>query len=230
MEGQLKRLRDDERRILDTVRRLRGAYSISEDRVFVHGWSAGAVTALHTALKHPDVFRGASVVQPRFEGKFLTDTTDVIDSSQPVFVDYGSVDSLTGNNASACIDWLYDHSVNVHEHSLGPARADTNGRSVSFYERIIRSSTWMHVRAFQLEDDDPLSVRFAVKTTAAPVRYRWDFGDGDQSPVAEPIHVFPNKGTFRVRVSIETEDGSRTTRAVDIEVPGARLNPISANG
>ncbi|MGB0716469.1 MAG: prolyl oligopeptidase family serine peptidase, partial [Phycisphaerae bacterium] len=93
-ESEIKKLREDERQILAVVKRLRGGYSISEDRVFIHGWSNGTIAALHTGLKHPDVFRGVSVVQPRFEGRFLADAANIIDYLQPVFVDYGSIDSF----------------------------------------------------------------------------------------------------------------------------------------
>ncbi|MGB0717305.1 MAG: PKD domain-containing protein, partial [Phycisphaerae bacterium] len=122
------------------------------------------------------------------------------------------------------------NGANVQEHSLGPARADTNERTISFYERTIRGSTWMHVKAFQTRNDDPLAVRFSVKTTTQPVRFRWEFGDGDQSPVAEPIHVFPQEGTFRVRVMVEMEDGKRAMRMVDVQVPGLRVSRVTNEG
>ncbi|MHC5109065.1 MAG: PKD domain-containing protein [Planctomycetota bacterium] len=219
----LERVRSDEQRILATIQSLRGAYNVSEDRIFLHGWSAGAPVAMHTGLKFPEVFRAVSILQPKFDSTYMADIQHRIDRGQPIYVDYSGVDSLTGDNARKCLDWLYEKHANVQEHSLGPARAASTSRCVSFYESIIRRSTWMHVRAFPASDNNPLAVRFQVKTTESPVRYKWKFGDGDESPVAEPLHVFPAQGTYRVTVTIYTEAGRRGSRIVNVEVPGAKL-------
>lgn len=219
----IARLRDDEQHVLNTIQHVRGAYHISDDRVFIHGWSGGAIAALHTGLKHPDLFRAISVVQPKFQAALLADAEHLVDPDQPVFVDYSGTDTLTGNHARRLLDWLSDKHASVQEHGIGPARAGSVDRSVSFYENTIRSGLWIRIKVYPQDDPGGLTVRFRLKTSGTPVRYRWTFGDGDTSPVTAPVHTYRQPGTYRVKVSVATQEGLRDQQIVHIQVPNARI-------
>ncbi len=43
------------------------------------------------------------------------------------------------------------------------------------------------------------------------IYYKWDFGDGDTSLIAEPIHQFPGMGVYNVCLTIKTDNGCEST-------------------
>ncbi|MFQ5590494.1 MAG: PKD domain-containing protein, partial [Phycisphaerae bacterium] len=49
-----------------------------------------------------------------------------------------------------------------------------------------------------------------------PLQYKWEFGDGDESTVAEPIHVYSRPGTYRVEVTIRYTGGREYRRTLDV--------------
>ena len=80
---QIARQSEDERRILGTVRHICGAYNISEDRIFLTGWSAGSYAALYTGLRNPQIFRALALQQGNFESGYLAEVAGRIDPHQP---------------------------------------------------------------------------------------------------------------------------------------------------
>ena len=40
------------------------------------------------------------------------------------------------------------------------------------------------------DSGDPMSVQFKTRASFEPRAYRWDFGDGETSPVATPVHTY----------------------------------------
>ncbi len=219
----LSRLRTDEQHILNTIQHVRAAHHVSIDRIFIHGWAGGAIAALHTGLKHPDLIRAISVVQPKFQSALLADVEHIVDADQPVFVDYSGTDGMTGGHARRLLDWLRENKAYVQEHSIGPARAGTVDRTVSFYENTIRSGLWIRIKAYSQEEVNGLTVRFRITTSGTPTQYRWEFGDGDASRVAEPIHSYSQPGTYRVQVGVATSDGRRGQQNVNVVVPHAHI-------
>ncbi|MBU0719673.1 MAG: hypothetical protein KJ749_15625, partial [Planctomycetes bacterium] len=61
------RLRHDEAHILAMVQHIRGAYNVSEERIFIYGWAKGALPALRTGLRHPRLFRSVAVMRPKLD-------------------------------------------------------------------------------------------------------------------------------------------------------------------
>lgn len=231
-ETQITRQRTDERRILDCIRHVRGGHNVSADRVFLYGWSGGALAALHTGLKHPDIFRAVSVLQPKFGEAFMADVQGAIDPYQPVIVDYSMTDAITGKHARHCVTWLRSHLANLHDDPIGPARAYEVDRCVDFFEEAARRQPWLHIRAgapaassaeTKGQSASRLAVAFRLLGSYEPVRYEWDFGDGGTSPVPEPVHMFPQAGTYRVSLTATRPDGGKDTRTVDLDVPGLRI-------
>lgn len=218
-DEQIARQMEDESRILGAVRHVRGAYSISADRVFLTGWSAGSFAILYTGLRNPDIFRAITVQQGNFDPVLLGNAADRIDRHQPVSVIAGSTDFLTGNDARRCVDWLEDHHALVTELRMPGGHRGHPLTAVDFFERVIREFPWLHIRAFGVEGGDPLAVRFKTRGSFAPVSFHWQFGDGEESPVAEPIHVFPSSGTYRVTLTVGIRRGKTIERSIDLAVP-----------
>jgi len=220
--SQIARQREDERRILGVVRRLKGAYNISEDRVFLTGWSAGNFAVLYTGLKNPQIFRALALQQGNFDPAFLSDVVENIDREQPISVIYGSSDLLTGEQTHECVKWLEDQHANVSELEVPGGHRGHPTQAVSFFERVLRIQPWLHIRTFGVDNADPLTARFKIRASFAPTRYQWSFGDGSESPVAEPIHRFPQTGTYRVTLTVWPPKGKPVTRAVDLAIPQLR--------
>lgn len=220
---QIELQREDERRILAAVRHVRAGYSISGDRIFIYGWSGGCHAALYTGLKNPDVFRAISLLQPKFQSGFMTDVQGSIDPFQPIYVNYSSTDAIIGHYARDCVEWLRSKGTTVKDDGIGPARADQTHRAVEFFESVIRRDPMVRVYAYPAGDGNPLKVHFKVRSSYEPTAYRWVFGDGSESPVAEPEYVFPAPGTYRVTVIIESKGGHQDRRSVDVDVPHLRV-------
>ena len=218
------KLRRDERSVLDAIRHVQGAHHISEDRVFIHGWSGGAYAALYVGLKNPDVFRSVSLLGPRFESGLNSDIARQIDPYQAVFVNYSSRDAIFGKKAKTCVAWLRDHGANVIDDPFGPSRASSTERIVDFYEDNTRKRPWIRVHLAHADDENRLVVQFKARCSHKPLQYRWQFGDGDESPVAEPIHAYAKPGTYRVTLSIGGPKDRRDSRTFDVSVPHARLS------
>jgi len=220
--NQIARQREDERRILDVVRRLKGAYNISEDRVFLTGWSAGNFAVLYTGMKNPQVFRALALQQGNFDPAFLGDVVEGIDRQQPISVIFGASDLLTGDETRECVKWLEDQHANVFELPLPGGHRGHPTQALSFFERVLRTQPWLHIRSFGVENADSLTARFKIRASFTPTRYQWSFGDGSESLAAEPVHHFERAATYRVTVTTLTPKGKPISRAVDLAIPQER--------
>ncbi len=216
---RIQRLRDDEAHILATIQHVRAAHTISDDRVFIHGWSGGAHAALHTGLRHPELFRAISLIRPRFKSGYLVDAERAVDHHQPVYVNYSVSDVLTGKQAGKCLDWLRAQGADLHENPSGPAQKSDTAEVAEFFEEVIRKEPWIRIAAFPAGGENPLEVHFKVRCSPSPGRYRWEFGDGDESTIAQPIHVYRTPGTYRVAVTTQGPKGREHRRTINLRVP-----------
>lgn len=66
--------------------------------------------------------------------------------------------------------------------------------------------------------------------------WRWDFGDGHLSNVRSPVHNFSNDGIYNVKLTIEDEDGKKSTcnktisvqnREPDVELSRSPISPYT---
>jgi dienelactone hydrolase len=220
-----KRQVDDEAHILAVIQHVRAAYNISDDRILIHGFAAGAAAALRAGLKHPQTFRAISVTHPRFEPAELSDVGPWIDPYQPVYLSYSTADIITGKEGRLCADWLRAQGANLRDDPIGSAVGADAQRHVAFFQQVIRKEPWLHVTVAPTGLQNPLELRFKLLSSAVPARYRWQFGDGDESPVAEPIHAFAKPGTYRVTVTVEWPKSEPHTRIVDLAVPDGTVRP-----
>jgi predicted peptidase len=201
----------DERRILAVIGHVRGSHYISDDRVFLAGWSAGSFAVLHTGLRHPEVFRALAVLQGNFNASYFAGLADSIDPNQPVYVLYSSSDVLTGQDGRRCVEWLESHRADVTEEITSGTHMGHPKRACEFFERAVRTVPWLHIRAFQT-GDDPQEVHLKVRASFEPVAYAWSFGDGETSPIAAPRHRYARAGTYRVGLTATTPDGRSVRR------------------
>lgn len=216
---QLARQLEDERRILNTVRHVRAAYNISSDRIFMTGWSAGGYAVLYTGLKHPDIFRALAIQQGNFEASYLTDVVGRIDSHTPVCIIHGAVDILAGAETKDTAEWLDEQGANLFELDVSGGHRGHPRPVQEFFERVLRRMPWLRIRDFAAAGSDPLTVQFKTRGSFEPTSYQWSFGDGGESPVAEPIHRFGRPGTYHVTLIAATPGGQTLHRSIDLTVP-----------
>lgn len=62
------------------------------------------------------------------------------------------------------------------------------------------------------------------------VTYSWDFGDGNTSDEAEPVHSFAATGTYTVNLTVTDADGDSDTASLEISVVKAIYPPIADAG
>lgn len=226
VDKQLALLRRDEERILATIDHVRAGHTVSPYRVFIHGYSGSACTALHVGLRSPTLFRAISLAEPKFKSGYMADADDGIDGNQPVFVTFSVSDSIGGEHGGSCVDWMRHHGCDVREATGGKHRAA--GNAVAFYGDVVRRQPMVFIRAFAPDPSSPLEFQFKLGCSVEPARFHWTFGDGGESPVAEPVHAFDRPGTYRITAIVADTDGGSLQRSVDLEVPRGRLTPTRA--
>lgn len=218
-ETQIARQLEDEQRIVETTRHIRAAYNISNDRIFMTGWSAGNYGVLYTGLKHPEIFRAMAVQQGNFEIAFLSDLTDRIDPHQPVGVIYSVTDVFVGGGPRDTIEWLDQNHAAVIEVEVPGGHRGHPKEAQQFFERVIREMPWLGIQTFAVDDADTLTVQLKTRGSFTPVTYEWDFGDGKTSPVAEPVHRFKQPGTYTVTLDAGIDKRTSVRRSVEITLP-----------
>lgn len=212
-------LRADRDHILATVRHIRAGHHISQDRIFIYGWGRGALAALYTGLSSPEIFRAVAVARPAFRESCLAEVARLIDPFQPIEVGYSTDDAVRGKQGDRCAEWLRSHGAYLHQNAPGLVRRTDCLRYVNFFENVIRKEPWAVIQTLARRDALPLEVRFKVRTSQPSRRYRWEFGDGGESSMADPIHRYAKAGLYRVTVTLVTPQGQPIRRTLELQVP-----------
>jgi predicted esterase len=224
--SQISKLKKDEMHILAAVGHVRGAHSISQDRIFIHGWSGGAHAALFTGLNNPDLFRAIALAHPKFDSAYMTEATGVLDHYQPILVLHDSGDVFTGKSARRATEWLQEQAANVSRLKGKASGQDAARAVVEFFEQILRRQPWVRIHAFPFSPEDPLQIQFKPQCSFEPTRFLWSFGDGDESPAANPVHRYAAPGTYRVSLKLWDEAGQQHLRNVEVEVPDVLVRSL----
>jgi len=217
--GTTDEIKDDVRHILSAIQHVRAGHSISDDRIFLHGYSGGSAAALYAGLSHSDLFRAIALTQPRFSAVALAEVEPLIDPYQPVYVHYSITDKLTGGEGRNCSEWLLKQTASAIVNPQGEAGGKDVLPAVEFYEETLRKIPWIHIRAFAEDPAKPRQFRFKLQCSFTPIAYHWEFGDGQTSPVAEPVHPYANPGAYRATVTVTGPRGATHRRGTNVRVP-----------
>ena len=218
-EDQIPLQRADEDYIVALVQHVRGAYNVSDDRIFIHGFARGAASALQAGFRHPEIFRAISLLQPNAKSGYLVDLSHGIDAHQPVYLNYSVDDVLRGKKAAKCVEWLRSHGADLREDPAGPARKNDVAGPVEFFERVIRKDPWIRVHTFAPSAGDPLEIQFRLRCSYQPRRVFWEFGDGETSSSDEPVHRYKEPGTYEVALTIAGAGNREDRRTLSLIVP-----------
>ena len=218
-EEQRTLQRRDEERILAAISHVRAGHSVSEDRIFIHGWSGGAHTALFTGLRHPELFRAVALSQPKFDEAFIADVAGVIDHHQPVYVNYSIEDAITGKHGKRCVDWLRSQHANLSDDTIGPVTQLDTERPIAFFRDTVRKTPWLVIDAEPSPGGSPLEVRLTLRASFEPQKCAWRFGDASQGIGADTVHAYEQSGAYDVEVTVDGPDGAPLTRRVRLTMP-----------
>jgi len=228
VDEQISRQAEDEKAILSIVRGIRAARSIDETRIFLTGWSAGAYAVLYTGLRHPDLFRALALRQGNFKPEFVEVCIPFIDRYQPILVTYGNLDPLVPKEqAEASIEWLRSNEMRPEVKERAGAHRRDPQPVYEFFADVVKNRPWIRIL---VEDDprDPMHVKFSVRSSFEPVKYLWDFGDHERSPVAAPDHRYDKPAMYTVRVALYTAGDKPYVRQIHLQMPRIRLGVQAA--
>lgn len=223
--AKVDQLAANESALLAVIEHVRAANSVSADRVFLHGYGDGALVALYTGLQHPDVVRAISAAQPKYAGGALPIAANRIDRFQPVYVRFQRSNMLAGEQGKECAEWLRSRGAAVRVDTMGHVRPEDIEKSVAFFEDVIRNTAWLRIEAVPTGERDGREYRFTLRSPGALSAFRWEFGDGDESPVADPIHVYSADGDYRVVVTASGLPNGPHRRFIDLKVPARATAP-----
>jgi PKD repeat protein len=166
-------------------------------------------------------------------------TVDVDLGIAPLTVNF--TDTSTGDIASWDWDFGDGHTSASQNPSNDYAAAgtykatltvtDSNGQTSTATQTIIVSADTnpadnppiATISADVYEGDAPLEVTFS-STVNTSCFYEWDFGDGDTSTEANPVHTFTVPGRYHVVLKVRNAYGETET-SVDIVVLQVWINP-----
>jgi len=144
-------------------------------------------------------------------------------------------DTSTGNPLS----WLWDFDDNTTSQEQNPVHIFTDqgaapGETKQFVVELrieneggyATSSQIISVTApsvspvanftpFQRSGSAPLSVQFTDTSQQGPTSWYWDFGDGSNATVQNPMHIYTTAGNYTVSLTAANSAGSDTITRVD---------------
>ncbi len=216
--GQIEKEQADERTILDLVSRLKAQYNVSEERVFLTGWSAGSFAVLYTGLRNPDVFRALAIRQGNFKADYIAVEPTRMDRWQPIFIYYGNTDLLRPESLE-CITWLRDKNMFVEQLEVpGSHKRLDVALSWNFFKKIAKERPWIRLRTAKVDVKNRRVVKFWCEAKPAYSRIVWVFGDGEQSEEEAPTHEYAQPGTYDVSAKVSLRGAKTYTRKVTVRV------------
>lgn len=114
--------------------------------------------------------------------------------------------AVMGEHHNAIKDAVYNiqHKLGLKEN---PSKTSLNGILKALENKFLAPRPLF--RGFPLFGAPPLQVRFQNFSGGEPIRYFWDFGDGQTSVEKDPIHVYETEGVFTVKLSMITLSGGQ---------------------
>ena len=94
----------------------------------------------------------------------------------------------------------------VFAKSVPKVQYDPSGFNYSMLRAAVRNTTAPDpIAEFGADVDEgcaPLTVTFKLESQDIAMSYIWDFGDGDMSTDANPVHVYTETGTYSVELTV----------------------------
>jgi PKD repeat protein len=120
--------------------------------------------------------------------------------------DFGDGDTSTEQNPTHIYDALGTYDVTLTIDGPGGTRSLTK----TDYITVLELPPVAGFSGAPRQGPAPLEVTFTSESTGTIDTYAWDFGDGQSSNVADPVHTYQNKGNYTVTLSVYGPGGDDT--------------------
>lgn len=186
-----------------------------------------------------NVFRKSITIKALAPKSLVSFSMDPTAPTAPALVKFDASDTfIPGNEEITGFEWDFGDGEGSNGSKLTGARVDHRFQKPGTYVVVLTVLTpsgkkytgkqTLVVRAPLLDacflasrrsGKAPLGVRFdASCSTGEFVSWTWNFGDGSQSDVQGPTHVFQQAGEFNVTFTAVTEDGAKSVKTTLISV------------
>jgi poly(3-hydroxybutyrate) depolymerase len=213
---------EDEAVILEIVSRVKAAYNVADEQVFLTGWSAGGYAVLFTGLRNPDVFRALAIRQGNFDERYLSPVMPRLNRYQPILVLFGATDVLLKSHAEKSIQWLRSHGMDVHRREITGGHRRRPDIAYGFFRKQAREP-WVRVDAVRGYDGEPLAIQVRARCRPTATACYWWFGDGGTGRGAAAVHAYAQSGTYTVTMQAVMPGGGKVLRKIEVTVPTVQV-------
>jgi hypothetical protein len=89
----------------------------------------------------------------------------------------------------------------------------STGARLGFY---VYARKFAGFTASPVTGEAPLEVSFSDRSETTPEKWHWDFGDGSNSDLRDPSHIYRQSGIYNVTLTVWNDLGSDTTTKQDL--------------
>ncbi|MCD6448853.1 MAG: PKD domain-containing protein, partial [Thermoplasmata archaeon] len=164
--------------------------------------------------------------------------------SQPTDLDTITFADASTDEDGSIVAWLWEFGDGTTSNEQNPSHkyadngtyvvkltvTDDKGATATV-QKIIEVTNVAPVAKFTYKPDKP-KVREEIEFNSSLsfdddgniVNYTWDFGDGNISYEANPVHVYEKAGTYNVTLTVTDNDGATHTTTLSVTVTEEKIN------
>jgi len=145
------------------------------------------------------------------------DASDSTGYNQPLSYSWDFGDDSFGEGVSPANTYVQDGDYLV---TLTVTDSDETTDSISQTITVADTALVADFSATPTSGLEPLTVTFTDQSVSYDgiINWTWNFGDGETSTEQNPIHKFPNTGTFNVMLTVTDADGPTDTITKQVSV------------
>ena len=175
-------------------------------------------------------FRYSPQQPTRFDEVRFTDTSSVASGGRLVDWDWDFGDGATSSRQNPTHQYDNDGTYRVSlTVTTDQGVEDTLTKTVE-----VATAPQVIDPDFDVSPEQPTrfdEIEFTDESTVDPrghiTRWRWDFDDGSTSSLENPTHQFDEDGTYRVALTVTTDEGNQATvrKTISVETPPQVVDP-----
>ena len=162
---------------------------------------------------HVDLYHFAELINNSTGGSLQNSAQDLMISINDAVLENGYYGAVYENSHGIAIYYPADPAIyNASYHTLQLGFAD----STLWDEYISGVSLYVDFTANKTSGCSPLTVNFTDLSTTSDsiVFWYWDFGDGNNSSLQNPTHIFDDPGVYTVSLTITTYNNMTCTKTI----------------
>jgi PKD repeat protein len=197
--------------------------------------AAGNYVATFTVTDSIGAFGSATVsmVIGTDELPVVEATSDVETGIAPLTVNFKG--TVSGGDAPVTVEWQFGNGDSSNELEPEYTYEFPGNYAVTFLARDANGDTAQETLQIQVANDDvpvaaigadptsgpaPLNVKFKANAAGGnqPLKYAWDFGDGNTSTDADPMHTYAEDGVYTAALTVTDANGDTANSTAMIVV------------